>query len=251
MSTAIYMATRGALAYQKRLEVLANNLSNINTVGFKEDKTAFRISGSPKSTEQGSKETSISGKPQNFPYYLPFWTKTDFSAGQLKSTGNPLDLALEGDGFFCVETPEGVRYTRKGVFTLNQDGVLVTQEGLPVLGRNGRIYINGQDIIVDVEGNITVDGNPVDSLKIVDFNQPYALEKVGNTLFAPADPSVTENRSEGVKVRQGFIELSNVDAINVMTEMIDVMRGYESYQKVIQFLSETTWKTINEVGRLE
>jgi len=177
-------------------------------------------------------------------------TRTSFSPGQLKHTGNALDLGLDGNGFFCVKTPEGVQYTRKGNFSLNQEGVLSTQEGLPVLGNGGEIKIDGRDIVVDVEGNISVDGKQIDTIKIADFPQPYALEKVGDTLFVPIDPRVSEDIAEGVKVSQGFIELSNVDAVRVMTEMIEVLRAYESYQKVIRSVDEITSKAINEVGTL-
>ena len=245
MSGAINLLAAGEIFYEKKLAVLANNLSNMNTVGFKREQ-AFRLSGLKENPEQ----TSISGKPQIFFPILPFGTKTDFSPGPLKDTGNALDLSLDGNGFFCIETPEGIQYTRKGNFTLNESGELVTQEGLLVLGEGGNIEIDGKSVVVDAEGNVSVDGNPVDTIKIVDFPQPYALEKAGNSLFALADPDIAENEAEEVKVRQGFVEFSNVEAIRVMTEMIEVLRGYESYQKIIQSIHDVSSKAINDVGRL-
>ncbi len=245
MSGAIQLVAAGGIFYEKKLAVLANNLSNINTVGFKRDQ-AFR-SPDLKENHEGS---SIPGRSQKFFSILPFGTRTDFSPGHLKHTGNALDLALNGNGFFCVETPEGIQYTRKGNFTLNEKGVLVTQEGLPVLGEGGEIEINGKNFVVDGKGNVSVNGNQVDTIKIVDFPQPYALEKAGNSLFALADPDIAENEAEKVEVRQGVVEFSNVDAIRVMTEMIEVLRGYESYQKVIQSIDDVSSKAINDVGRL-
>ncbi|MCK5643913.1 MAG: flagellar hook-basal body protein, partial [Gammaproteobacteria bacterium] len=177
--------------------------------------------------------------------------RTDFSPGQLKQTGNAFDLAIDGNGFFCIQTPGGVQYTRKGNFTLNHEGVLANQEGLPVLGNGGKIkFIDGKDFIVDKEGNISIDGEEIDTLKIVNFAVPHSLKKVGNTLFAPTGPGIIEEKAEGFGINQGFIELSNVNAIRVMLEMIEVLRGYESYKKVIQSVDDVTSKAINEVGQL-
>ncbi len=183
-------------------------------------------------------------------------TRTDFSPGQLKQTGNAFDLAIDGNGFFCIQTPGGVQYTRKGNFTLNHEGVLANQEGLPVLGNGGKIkFTDAKDFIVDKEGNISIyreeEGREeIDTLKIVSFAAPHSLKKVGNTLFKPAGPGIIEEKAEGFGINQGFIELSNVNAIRVMLEMIEVLRGYESYKKIIQSVDDVTSKAINEVGQL-
>ncbi|MCJ7615166.1 MAG: flagellar basal-body rod protein FlgF [Desulfobacterales bacterium] len=245
MSGAIQLVAAGGIFYEKKLAVLANNLANISTVGFKRDQ-AFQLSG----LKENPEGISIPGKsPNPFPI-MPFGTRTDFSPGLQKHTGNALDLSLDGNGFFCIETSEGIQYTRKGNFTLNDSGELVTQEGLLVLGEGGKIEIDGNNVVVDAEGNVSVDGTLVDTIKIVDFPQPYALEKAGNSLFALADPDIAENKAEEVEVQQGLVEFSNVDAIRVMTEMIEVLRGYESYQKIIQSINDVSLKAINDVGRL-
>jgi len=249
MSQAMYISCSGALVQEKRLEVLANNISNINTVGFKEDRPTFRVylPASPGFIKGSPHQIAlISGKPQFLPSCPPINSyvefdgiKTNFSPGQMKHTGNALDLALNGDGFFSIETPQGIRYTRQGNFTLNQEKLLVTPEGLAVLGKRGKIIINGKDIVVDSEGRILVDGNLVDTLKIVDFTQPYPLKNSG-----------IGNRAGEVEIKQGFLELSNVNTIRMMTGMIEALRAYEAYQKVIQSVDEATSKTINEVGRV-
>ncbi len=249
MSGGIYMSAAGALAYEKRMQVISNNLANINTSGFKKDKGHFLIIDSPDSIKEDLEKKSISTGKQQPPLWLQFETITDFSAGPMKHTGNPFDLALEGDGFFCIKTEQGTQYTRNGNFSLDQDGMLVTMDGLPVLGEGGPINIEGDTFTVGVEGNISVDGNLVDTIKIVGFEKPDALEKTENSLFAIADKNEVESKAENTGVSQGFIELSNVNAIRMMTEMIEVLRGYESYQKAIKTADEANAKAINDVGR--
>ncbi len=246
MSQAMYAAVSGASNNQLRLNILTNNLANVNTVGFKKDNLYFHIPGEKDDsrTTQASKVFRIS------PPAEPYETRTDFSPSPLRYTSNPLDVALDGEGFFCVNTPEGKQYTRRGNFSLTQEGKLITQEGFPVLGKSGEIIIKGKNIAVDEAGEITADGNPVDTLQVVSIGNPHMLKKISSTLFAPQSDPVDEQKAENVKVAQGFVETSNVNGVRTMTEMIDVMRGYESYQKVIQFLSDAAKKSINEVGKL-
>ena len=250
MSGAIYMSAAGAMAYEKRMQVISNNLANINTSGFKKDKGHFQIIDSPDSIKEDLEKKSISKEEGQPPLWLQFETKTDFSAGTLKHTGNPLDLALEGDGFFCIKTEQGTQYTRNGNFSLDQDGMLVTMDGLHVLGEGGPINIDGNTFTVDAKGNVSVDGNLVDTIKIVGFQKQDALKKAGNSLFAIADNNTVESKVENTGMSQGFIELSNVNAIRMITEMIEVLRGYESYQKAIKTADEANAKSINDVGRV-
>jgi len=258
MTQAIYTATSGARAYGMRLNVLTQNLSNINTIGFKQDQAIFRtcLPHSEASTGGTLEKTGVSYIPEVLvPYDMtnPFVvfdrTQTDFSSGQLKPTGNALDLGLQGNGFFSIQTPDGIRYTRNGSFTLNEEGVLVTQNGFPVLGQGGKITITGEEVIVDSEANVSVDGQVVDTLNIVDFSDPQTLKKMGSTFFTPADPTVSRAPADGFTIAQGSLELSNVDPIRVMSAMIEVLRGYESYQKVIKSVDEVNAKAINELGR--
>jgi flagellar basal-body rod protein FlgF len=260
MTEAIYTAASGAVAYQRRLEVLSNNLANISTAGFKEDRTIFGtyFRGAQDIDQKGSQKPPALKELDGMSSYSTSASspvvksiQTDFSLGPLKDTGNSLDFALQGKGLFCVQTPQGVRYTRNGEFALNDKNVLVTHGGLPVLGKAGTITVDGKDVVVDEQGNISVDGRQVDAFRIVDFENPALLEKVGDTLFALKDPGVRPTRVETAKVIQGHIELSNVDAVRVMTEMVEVLRGYESYQKVIRNIDDVTSKIINEVGRFE
>ncbi|MDY6880757.1 MAG: flagellar basal-body rod protein FlgF [Desulfatiglans sp.] len=259
MSGTIYIAASGALAFQKRLEIISNNLANINTKGFKEDLTLFRsyLPGPSDAVKADIEEYLASEEVDLLDPHLSnnFLVKvedtiTDFSPGDMRRTGNVLDLALEGDGFFCVNTPDGTQYTRKGNFTMNNDGVLVTEEGHPVLGNGGEIEVDGRDVVVDAQGNVSVDGNQIDTLRIVSFSDNSVLKKVGDVLFAPIDEQVSEESAEGVTVNQGFLESSNVNAVQAMVEMIEVLRGYESYQKILRSIDDLTLQTINEVGEL-
>jgi flagellar basal-body rod protein FlgG len=257
MSGEIYMAAVGALAYEKRLQIISNNLANSNTVGYKQDHGQFQIpdvSALPQESTQDIDELDIT---QADLFWSNFNVYTDHTSGSLKNTGSDLDLALVGKGFFCVQTPDGIHYTRKGDFTLDENGVLVTRNGWPVMGQSGEISIDSEEnpnqykkFSVDEEGNVTVDGDEVDSLRLVDFPQPYKLTKVGEALFKATDSGMSEIQAEEVRVSQGFIELSNVDAVKMMTEMIEVLRGYESYQKIIRSVDEVNSRAINEIGTM-
>ena len=243
LTQAMYAVSAGAFNNQRKMDVLANNLANINTPGFKQDRLVFRVPVE----KAGDSPTDYLQGPSSM---MPSGARIDFSQGTLRHTDNALDLALDGDGLFCIKTPAGTRYTRNGSFSINEGGVLATKDGLPVLGKGGEIKISGGDFHVDDDGNISVDGSQVGTLKVVSVSQPGSLQKMGNTLFALGGSGTAEEKAEGLKIRQGYIETSNVNGISVMTEMIDVARGYESYQKVMGFLNDATKKSINDVGRL-
>lgn len=250
MSGEISGILSGTMAREMKLEILSNNMANVNTVGFKEDRV-FQVPTTPSpawDNVSGASQQDISISNLSV---LPISTFTNFDQGHLKETGNALDVALDGEGFFSVQTPKGIQYTRKGNFVLNSDGTLVTQEGYPVLGKGGgEIQISGQAVVVDPSGAIHVDGIEVDSFNLVEFSNKKGLLKNGNSLYSPIDPADKGASAEKTLVQQGFIEGSNVDSIKIMTEMIEVIRGYESYQKVLQSMNETNSKSVNELGKL-
>jgi len=249
MSGEITGILSGARAQEIRLEVLANNMANVNTVGFKEDRV-FRIPPTLSSVPEEISGASLADNPLSDNSSPPVCTFTNFEQGHMKGTGNALDMALDGEGFFSVQTSQGIQYTRKGNFVLNSNGTLVTQEGYPVLGKGGgEIQISGQEVVVGSSGAIIVDGVEVDTLDIVDFADKKELLKNGDSLYSPLDPNKPGSPAEKTLVQQGFIEASNVDSIKIMTEMIDVIRGYESYQKILQSMNETNSQT-NEIGKL-
>jgi flagellar basal-body rod protein FlgF len=256
MSGGIYMAASGALAYEKRLEILSNNLANANTSGYKRDNAYFKPFVLPPDTGVAPENTATSDQAQAPEFWSQLYSETDFSAGSLKNTGGEFDLALVGKGFFCVQAPDGNRYTRSGNFMLNSEGVLVSREGWPVAGDGGEIEIKAKGVAiekvqfsVDEQGNVFVDGSQKGRLRLVDFQNPGGLEKVGNTYFKSKSPDDEGAEVEEIQVAQGFLEDSNVEVVRIMTEMIEVLRGYEAYQKVIKSIDDTNSKAINEVGK--
>lgn len=255
MYTGLYAAVSGSLAQEKRLAVLTNNLANANTVGFKADRVVFQVEAlpvvvGPLPTAEGSGAVvsalnrlwgrdSVQTQLQAL--------HTDFTQGDLRDTGNPLDLALEGRGFFTVQTPAGVAYTRQGTFTLNADGLLVTAGGLPVLGEHGPLRLRGAQIEIDPTGRVVVDGAVVDRLKLVDFPRPYALEKQGDVLLRAvvADPPTTPATAV---VRQGMVETANVQPVRLLVAVMETARAYEAYQKVIQAFNDTAGRAVNDIA---
>ena len=257
MSGDIYIAAAGALTCEKRLQLISNNLANANTVGFKMDRGRTRTIDAAALSGMNPNNSEDLAASRAYLFWNNFASFTDFSNGALKRTDNDFDLALAAKGFFCVQSPNAVHYTRKGDFTLNADGVLVTRNGWPVLGEGGEIRIDNSEnphrfakFVVDEQGNVAVDGKQVDTLRIVDFSEPHRLTKVGDTLFSSDGVQPTPVAAEAVRVSQGFIEASNVDSVKMMTEMIEVLRGYEAYQKVIQTADETYAQVIQKVGTI-
>ncbi len=256
MSGDIYLAASAALAYEKRMEVVANNLANLNTAGFKRDNVSFQAY---------MLDNTGSSSPVNPPYPQAsnpesFWVEykgwTDYSQGALQQTGNPFDLAVEGKGFFTVQSPDGELYTRRGNFGLNPDGVLVTQEGWPVMGDSGEIRVaagtsdrRALEVTVGEDGVLQVNGSKVGRLQVSDFSAPDSLIKVNGCYFKPGSSQAAPEPMENCRISQGFLEMANVEAVQAMTEMIEINRGYESYQRVIRSIDELNSQSINEVGR--
>ncbi len=243
MSGSIYKAGSGAILQQLRLEVYANNLANVNTAGFKADQPIFRIEDADQPAKAGENASSLS------PYALPLAYVTNFEPGPLQRTGGQMDVSIAGSGFFEIQTPDGLQYTRNGRFTINSNGVLSTQDGWPVMGQGGEIAIEGSRIVIGQEGEIAVDGEVVGVLKVVDFESPNLLTKTGGTLFKADNPAAGIGDAQDFRLSQGTLESSNVNAIRTMTEMIETLRVFETYQKVIRAADDATSKTVNEVGR--
>jgi flagellar basal-body rod protein FlgG len=161
-------------------------------------------------------------------------------------TGNKLDLALEGSGFFKIQTVEGVRYTRDGAFTLDNQGGLMTRGGEPVLGENGPIVVSGKTISINRDGMIADDNGPADSLAIVDFQQPHLLKKEGASRYVYAGEQRDIFKAENPNVQQSYLEKSNVNPSEEMIKMIEAYRTFESVQKAIQSMDEVTNKMVND-----
>lgn len=174
----------------------------------------------------------------------------DYTSGITSETGNKLDLALQGDGFFKVQTPNGVAYTRDGSFTLDANGQLVTKEGYAVLGQNGPIVLGQNSFMVNENGDIIVEGQVENSLDIVNIDNKEYLRKQGNNLYTVLENIQPEETPFTGHLLQGYLETSNVNTIKEMVNMITAQRSYESNQKVIHAQDQLLEKVVNELGRL-
>lgn len=244
------------LAQQFVQDSIAGNLANVNTVGFKQDVATFHALHSmalrryQSAGARGGAPIGDLGLGAAFDH-----TVTDLSAGVLSSTGNPLDLALAGSGFFVVQTPQGERYTRNGQFHLQPRGkapddkpiaYLEDENGHRVLGQKGPLNLGDAKVIsIDGQGRITADGVVVDQLKLVDAPASALIKQGGNlfTIRGAAAPSAAV-------VKQGYIEQSNVSAIGSMVRMITVQRAYEAAQRAVMAQDDALGKAVNEIGRL-
>lgn len=223
MISGIFRLMDGSLAQQHRFENISNNLSNINTNGFKKSVISF---------DKALSQNSISS--------------LDLSPGPVVHTGNNLDVALEGAGFFKVMTPEGIRYTRDGAFTLDKDGLLITRSGNPVLGENGPITLSGDNISIERDGQVADQNGLLDKLSIVDFTEPRFLQKEGGSLYHHSGEKRNIVSAEQPSVQQSYLEKSNVNPSEEMIKMIEAFRNFESVQKAIQNMDEITSKMVND-----
>jgi flagellar basal body rod protein FlgG len=234
---AAYMGMRATQEFDQ----LAHNLANTSTTGFKSELLYLWRLDNPNQTDPSRQSPGS---------YLDVRAR-DFSQGNLHETRGEYDLALEGPGFFKVETPRGVRYTRNGAFRLNPDQQLVTVEGYPVLGKNGPILSNATDqkFIVDQEGGVHLDKTLGNQITVVNFADPQALLLQGNYYTAtPQSGPETEATPGEYRVRQGQLEASNSDPIAGMIQMIDLQRKYESYLKVLDTFMDKDRKVVQEIG---
>lgn len=241
MNSGIYPAVSGSLAAMRKLDVISNNLANINTPGYKRDRMTFEAvlaaAGTPTAVPQ-----SITTQKE--------YVYIDYASGPTSQSGNPLDLALDGDGFFAVTTPEGTAYTRQGNFRSSADGILVTMDGYPIQGTGGAsISIKGSHVEIDAKGSVIVDGAEAGTISVVDFEKPYTLTKSGSALFVTSDPQANPQPGKA-QVRQGFTEGSNVDSISEMVKMIETNRYFEACSKVIKGFDDIAAKAVNELGKV-
>lgn len=263
MSKGIYTAVSGAIAQSARLDTIANNLANLGTHGFKRDQQVFREyltsyeKGMPDITAPripASIESFYNMQGGDKSYVDLAGTATIFEQGILQQTGNPLDLAIEGDGFFEVETPNGTMMTRQGNFKMNALGELVNGQGHPVIledGTNLTLANGSREIAVTPEGYIFVDNVVRGRLSIVSVENKDALHKIGNSLYVLRenfDPELLENPI--FKIHQGYLESSNVNALQEMAEMINATRTFEATQKAIQAYDRMSEQLTKEVPRI-
>jgi flagellar basal-body rod protein FlgF len=267
MSTkGVYTALSGAIAQSQKLDTIANNIANVNTPGFKKDKQVFEeyltanekppaLMNVPKIPASIESFYDTQGGDKSF--VDTRGTFTDFTQGTVKPTGNRMDLAIEGRGFFEVATPQGIRFSRAGNFTLDGDGKLVTKDGYPVL-KEGEgadpsarvIRLTGQgEITINDKGEVFEGTENLGKLSIIDVKDPDHLQKAGHSLYGVRANVNPEFVNSGSGVKQGFLELSNVNIVQEMTDMISANRVFESTQKAISAYDSMADKLVNVVGK--
>ena len=261
MHESIYIAASAGLKQSRKMDVIAQNLANVNNSGYKRDALVFKEMMPPFPPDERNEEAkNILLTPEksnkNVSYVGITDYYTDFSVGVLKKTGGPLDLAMDGEGFFKIQTPEGERYTRNGNFRLNTEKQLVNQNGNQVLDVNNQpIVINAQGkISIDGQGNISV-GNglantTLTNIKMVNFENKKLLQKMGDGLYRNTGEPEEEKEATDVRVQQGFLENSNVSSVEEMAEMIGTLRIFETYQKMIQSIDTMNDQSVNTIGRV-
>ncbi len=248
MASGKYSALAGAISREQRLANISTNLANINTIGYKKSRMSFEslLRGEKQITD--AKGINYSRVRENF---------TEFTEGSMKGTDNPLDIAISGDGFFKVQGLEGVRYTRRGDFHVDQDGTLLTGNDMPVLDEgnapitipdtdSSKIYINslGEISILSIDGSREVVGN----IAVYTINSNTFLKRESDTLFSLQEGG-QEILTEEPELTVGSLETSNVNMIEEMALMIESTRTFESYQKVIKAYSQLGEKQ-DELGTI-
>lgn len=242
MDNTNYIALSRQMALWKQMDTVSNNMANMNTSGFKGDDTLF-------TSYLAKTENAKAGMTGNPLYFTQdFGTYKNFAEGMISDTGNALDVAIKGDAFFAVETPQGERYTKKGQFALNPDGMIVTKDGNPLLSENGEPFFiapGEKEITITSSGEVLTENSNLGRIKLVSFENKQKLLKVADTMFANVDGNVAEMNNGEYQIVQKAIEKSNVDPISEMTKLIKLQRSYEHVQQMIDQEHERLSNTIS------
>ena len=234
MQNTLLIGLSRQVALQRELDVVSNNIANMNTTGYKADGAIFEefLSPTARAAETGNRISYVHDRA----------TWHDLGQGTVEQTGNPLDVAVQGNGFFVVQTPRGERYTRNGALQLNANGELVTASGYPVLGDSGPIRFQPTDrnIMIAQDGTVSVqEGSQSQAsslrgrLRVVNFNRPQQLQKDGDGSFSASANNAPQPDTQS-RILQGSIEKSNVRSVVEMTRMIEVTRSYSQVAAMLQ-----------------
>lgn len=249
MLRSLYIAGTGMITQRSKMNVIVNNITNSDTVGYRKDQVVSR-SFSDMLLERLNDPSIINQR-----YVGPLAPgvhideiQTEFQQGPIQLTDIQTDLAIEGTGYFTVTTPQGERYTRAGNFNVDHEGALVTQEGYYVQGTNGqRIMVGTDDFTVNADGAVFANGQQVGALRIVQFSDDSVLRKEGSSLLYPYNGEAPV-QATGYSILQGALEGSNVDVAREVTDMLLTNRVYESSQKILSMVDESLAQTM-EMGR--
>ena len=235
-------AASGLRARMESLDLLANNMANSSTGGYKADREFYSLYVAP--------EAQDSDSPATMPVIEKPWT--DLSQGLLAPTGNPLDVALNGKGFFGVSGPKGALYTRNGSFHLAADGTLVTADGYAVRSATGGSLTAQGSLPVDIssDGTVEQNGQAIGQLDVADFTSTASLAKQGGNYFRVVDPSVKPTPAAGTSVEQGKLEASNTGTAESAVRLVSIMRQFEMLQKAATIASDMSKQAIEQVAKV-
>lgn len=242
MENGLYIGLSRQIALQKKMNLVANNIANVNTPGYRADKMLF---------EEYVYNTKVENQ-EKISMVLDYGQFKDTARGQMTSTGNPLDVALDGPGYMMVETPEGTKYTRAGNFTLNNDGTLVTPAGNPVLDNGeGQITIpeGVKEIVITNDGQIMTDQGAVGQIGIVEFDNVQMMKSTGDGYYR-VEGNAAPLPAVNTMMKQNMLEGSNVQAVLEMTDLIEISRQYQSNQKALQNEHELQRSTIQKLSEV-
>jgi flagellar basal-body rod protein FlgF/flagellar basal-body rod protein FlgG len=237
MENALLVGLSRQMALSHELDIIANNVANIDTTGYKADNAAFGEYLMPRASDQ-----QFTGSDRRVSFVQDRASWIDFSPGAIERTGDPLNVAIDGKGYLVVQTPRGQRYTRNGTLSTNAAGQLVTSEGYQVLGDSGPITFQATDhdvaisnngIITVREGSGTADA-PRGRLQLVGFDQPQRLQKDGSSTFMAPNGVNAGPAPAGTRLVQGAVEKSNVNAVAEMARMIEITRSYTDIASILQ-----------------
>ena len=243
MENAQLVSLSRQIALQHQMDVVANNIANINTTGFKSSDLLFEDYLMPV-----ARDNDFAGLDRNVHFTQDWTTVHDMSAGSIEQTGSELDVALMGNGFLTVETPGGPRYTRSGALAIDASGVLVDLNGNSVLGSSGPIQFDDSDINITIgtDGTVASNNGSKGKLAIAEFTDPQILAREGDNYFSGPAP----NAPVATRVMQGAIEKSNVSGVTELTTMIRVQRAYQSLASLMQKQDELRSGAIQRLGEV-
>ena len=274
----LWVPLSGAIAQQRNVETIANNVANANTPGFKRDQVVFKeyLAAVEKGGNQDIDLPSKEWKPDDFyrsynaedSFVKVDGTYTVHEQGQLTPTGNQFDNALNGPGFYEVLTPNGIRYSRKGAFSISSDGKLVTDQGFLVLSKgtplapgpdgaltmttspeSRAITVGKSKFSISLDGQVFSESSKIADIAVTEFTDIHALKKEGNSLFINPDQKNVKLGDVKTSVNQGFVEQSNVNAVTEMSNLINANRTFESIQRAIKTYDTMSGKAVNEISK--
>ncbi|WP_288900616.1 flagellar basal-body rod protein FlgF [uncultured Sneathiella sp.] len=240
MENAVFIGLSQQMALKRRLDITANNLANVNTTAFKSEHPLFE-----EFLVERANQDSVS-------YVQDYGSYRDLREGEFTHTGRPLDLAVSGEGYFTIETPQGTRYTRNGSFRLDPEGTVVTIDNNALLDENNRritVDLQFQDVSFAPDGTVTTAPGQTQKISLVNFENPQVLKQVGNGLYDAED--FRPQAAVEATIMQRTLEKSNVQPILEMTAMIDIMRAYQSAQQLLDSEHDLQMKTIEEMPTLQ